>query len=209
MDTGLIARDLPALLDQPPRPVSAVLAAALAAAGLWHGGAALAGFTVWAPLQQEIALQAPGAEAVTVQISVLGPDRVQISHAGQTHDLRRSGGRWACDGAPMAAQVAQTDGHIHVFDHGCHSFAPVDALARDIAAGAAGNVTLSAMPGLVKAVFVQAGQAVALGDRLAVLEAMKMEHTLTAGRDGVVAEVLVAAGAQVEAGAALIVLEDG
>jgi len=36
-----------------------------------------------------------------------------------------------------------------------------------------------------------------------------MEHVLCAGRDGVVAEVLVAAGTQVEAGAALIVLEGG
>ena len=63
------------------------------------------------------------------------------------------------------------------------------------------------MPGLVKAVFVAPGQAVITGDRLAVLEAMKMEHVLTAARDGVVAEVLVGAGAQVEAGAALIVLE--
>jgi 3-methylcrotonyl-CoA carboxylase alpha subunit len=63
------------------------------------------------------------------------------------------------------------------------------------------------MPGLVKAVFVTTGQAVAAGDRLAVLEAMKMEHTLTAARDGVVAEVLTTPGAQVEAGAALIRLE--
>ena len=56
--------------------------------------------------------------------------------------------------------------------------------------------------------FVEAGQQVAAGDRLAVLEAMKMEHTLTAARDGVVAEVLAAAGDQVEAGAALIRLEE-
>jgi len=41
-----------------------------------------------------------------------------------------------------------------------------------------------------------------------VLEAMKMEHTLVAARDGVVAEVLVDAGMQVEAGAALIRLEE-
>ena len=64
------------------------------------------------------------------------------------------------------------------------------------------------MPGLVKAVFVAPGQAVAAGDRLAILEAMKMEHTLTAARDGTVAEVLAAAGDQVEAGAALIRLDD-
>lgn len=46
------------------------------------------------------------------------------------------------------------------------------------------------------------------GDRLAVLEAMKMEHSLLAPRDGVVAEVLAGAGDQVEAGAALVRLQD-
>jgi len=56
---------------------------------------------------------------------------------------------------------------------------------------------------------VVAGQVVQAGDRLVVLEAMKMEHVLCAGRDGVVAEVLVVVGDQVEAGAALIVLEGG
>ena len=64
------------------------------------------------------------------------------------------------------------------------------------------------MPGLVKAVDVRAGQAVKAGDRLCVLEAMKMEHSLTAARDGVVAEVLASAGDQVEAGAPLIRLEE-
>jgi pyruvate/2-oxoglutarate dehydrogenase complex dihydrolipoamide acyltransferase (E2) component len=49
---------------------------------------------------------------------------------------------------------------------------------------------------------------VAKGARLAVLEAMKMEHTLSAGRDGVVAEILAGAGSQVEAGAPLIRLEE-
>ena len=63
------------------------------------------------------------------------------------------------------------------------------------------------MPGLVRRVHVAAGDTVAAGDRLAVFEAMKMEHTLTATQPGRVAEVLVAAGAQVEAGAALIRLE--
>jgi len=57
-------------------------------------------------------------------------------------------------------------------------------------------------------VFVQDCWAGAMkGDRLAVLEAMKMEHSLLAARDGVVAEVLATAGDQVEAGAALVRLE--
>ena len=84
--------------------------------------------------------------------------------------------------------------------------------ALDRAAGAASDASVieAPMPGLVQKIDVQAGQEVQAGDRLAVLEAMKMEHALTAPRDGVVAEVLVPAGAQVEAGAALIRLaEDG
>ena len=83
-----------------------------------------------------------------------------------------------------------------------------DPLDRAGADAAGGNVIAAPMPGLVKAIHASAGQAVAAGDRLAVLEAMKMEHALLAARDGVVAEVLVAAGTQVEAGAALVRLEE-
>jgi 3-methylcrotonyl-CoA carboxylase alpha subunit len=61
---------------------------------------------------------------------------------------------------------------------------------------------------LVRDVLVVAGQNVQAGDRLAVLEAMKMEHSLTAARDGTVAEVLVTAGRQVDAGAPIIRLEE-
>jgi len=64
------------------------------------------------------------------------------------------------------------------------------------------------MPGLLKAVLVAPGAEVAKGAALAVLEAMKMEHTLKAARDGVVAEVLCETGAQVEAGVALVRLEE-
>ena len=48
----------------------------------------------------------------------------------------------------------------------------------------------------------------AKGDPLIVLEAMKMEHTLTAPRDGKIAEVMVAAGDLVQEGAVLVRLED-
>jgi 3-methylcrotonyl-CoA carboxylase alpha subunit len=57
-------------------------------------------------------------------------------------------------------------------------------------------------------VLVVPGQQVKLGARVAVMEAMKMEHSLTAPRDGVVAEV-AAAGTQVIEGAAVVRLEPG
>jgi 3-methylcrotonyl-CoA carboxylase alpha subunit len=54
---------------------------------------------------------------------------------------------------------------------------------------------------------VNAGDSVQAGDRLLVLEAMKMEHRLIAPFDGTVAEVRVADGAQVAEGSILLVLE--
>ncbi len=73
----------------------------------------------------------------------------------------------------------------------------------------AGDDTVRApMNGKVIAVLVVPGQEVKLGARVAVMEAMKMEHSLTAPRDGIVAEV-AAAGAQVIEGAAVVRLEPG
>ncbi len=62
---------------------------------------------------------------------------------------------------------------------------------------------LSPMPGKVIAVEVSEGQAVTKGQKLLTLEAMKMEHTLTAPFDGTVAELHAAAGAQVQVEALL------
>ena len=63
------------------------------------------------------------------------------------------------------------------------------------------------MPGLVTVVLAQAGATVAKGDPLIVLEAMKMEHTLNAPRDGVIGEVMFNAGDQVSDGTLLLSLE--
>jgi 3-methylcrotonyl-CoA carboxylase alpha subunit len=207
VDTGLIARDLEALMKPPARPVTAVLAAALAQAELWEGAPSLAGFTLWSALPQEIRLVS-GSEDLTLTLEVLSPDLACLTFDAVRYRMQRHPGGWRCDNVPMAAQLVRVSGQIHVHDHGCHSFLPLDPLARETSLAAGGNITLSPMPGLVKEVCVAAGASVARGDRLAVLEAMKMEHVLTAARDGLVAEVLVGAGDQVEAGAALIVLEE-
>ncbi|QUQ66852.1 ATP-binding protein [Kutzneria sp. CA-103260] len=69
------------------------------------------------------------------------------------------------------------------------------------------GATVAPMPGTVVRVSVQAGETVAAGAELLVLEAMKMEHRVVAAAGGTVAEVLVQAGQQVEAGAVLAVVE--
>ena len=70
----------------------------------------------------------------------------------------------------------------------------------------AGRLT-APMPGKVIAYLVKAGDAIKTGQPLAVLEAMKMEHTIAAPRDGTVAELLFAPGDQVSEGGELLTLE--
>jgi 3-methylcrotonyl-CoA carboxylase alpha subunit len=82
--------------------------------------------------------------------------------------------------------------------------------ARDEGAGhhhAHDGDIVAPMPGKVIAVDVAQGQAVTAGQRLLVLEAMKMEHALTAPFDGTVTELSVGAGSQVQVEAVLAVVE--
>jgi pyruvate carboxylase len=62
------------------------------------------------------------------------------------------------------------------------------------------------MPGAISTVAVKKGEKVKAGDVLLTIEAMKMETALHAGRDGVVTELLVAPGAQIDAKDLLLVL---
>ncbi|SBS79104.1 Acetyl-/propionyl-coenzyme A carboxylase alpha chain (Includes: Biotin carboxylase; Biotin carboxyl carrier protein) [uncultured Mycobacterium sp.] len=66
----------------------------------------------------------------------------------------------------------------------------------------------SPMPGTVQSVHVSVGQQVAAGDRLVIVEAMKMEHVIRASGEAIVAKVLVEAGQSVAAGRVLVELED-
>ncbi len=82
----------------------------------------------------------------------------------------------------------------------------IDLLAHAGDAQAEGGRLTAPMPGKVVSFAVKAGDRVKRGQALAVLDAMKMEHTIAAPADGVVAELLYAPGDQVGEGAALITL---
>jgi oxaloacetate decarboxylase alpha subunit len=64
------------------------------------------------------------------------------------------------------------------------------------------------MHGLIKEVFVKEGEAVTLGQKLLIFEAMKMESDIVAGRAGKIATLKVKPGETVEASALLVVLGD-
>ena len=161
-----------------------------------------AGFALWAPLVQTVALTWAG-ERFDAQVRVIGPDHQMWEITGSAVDVTRRSGRWWC-GDIALPPVHVGAGCVTVFDAYGLEFGIIDPLARAAEQGGDAGVIEAPMPGLVTQMLAKAGQEVQKGDRLAVLEAMKMEHVLTARRDGTVAEVLAAEGAQVAAGAALI-----
>jgi len=88
---------------------------------------------------------------------------------------------------------------------GSRSLMPVPRFVDPADVVAEGSL-LAPMPASVVNVAVTEGQQVSKGDTVVVLEAMKMQHTISAPADGVVAQLSVAEGAQVESGAVLAVI---
>ena len=71
-----------------------------------------------------------------------------------------------------------------------------------------GGLLVSPLPGSVAQVLVEAGQNVDKGQTLMIVEAMKMEHTISAPHGGRVAQIYFAPGDQVAEGAQLLAIEE-
>lgn len=105
--------------------------------------------------------------------------------------------------------VVHAQGHVlSVFtEAGSAQITEVDQLAHAGDTGHEGGRLTAPMPGKVVSFAVKAGDAVSKGQPLAVMEAMKMEHTIAAPGDGVVLELLYGPGDQVAEGAELLRIE--
>ena len=132
-----------------------------------------------------------GEELVDPVLRGLGPERVELEVEGvaRRFRVRRSG------------DVHHVNGPL-----GQSSLRELPRFPRGDEALGEGAL-VAPMPGKVIKVAAEAGASVEVGDVLIVLEAMKMEHELTAPAAGTLSELRVAEGDQVEAGAALAVIE--
>jgi 3-methylcrotonyl-CoA carboxylase alpha subunit len=115
-------------------------------------------------------------------------------------------------GPPADGTRVYRDGHTLIIVHGAqqrrllHVVPVVDA---DRGEGAGGGLN-APMPGKVVQAMVTAGDSVVRGQTVMILEAMKMEHAISAPADGIIADVFFAAGDQVDEGAELLRLaKDG
>jgi 3-methylcrotonyl-CoA carboxylase alpha subunit len=200
VDTGLIGRKQDVLTAIPEPSKDLLAAAALAVSGLSDTGtpddpwSALAGYAHFHTTPKRIALRygereiqaRAGIEAGKAFVELGGDD-------GKAHRLQ-----------PAMVNLARWPGHISVFDGPVsYSFIVPDQLDRAEEAGGGADSLRAPMPGLVKVVRAAAGDTVAKGQPLLVLEAMKMEHAIAAPHDGVIAEI-ASEGSQVTDGAVLV-----
>jgi propionyl-CoA carboxylase alpha chain len=134
--------------------------------------------------------------------------------AGDTRVLEASPSRVALETGGVSAAydglvVTAPDGTrvVHVDGPGIAASLREKPRFVDPAGQVRAGSLVAPMPGTVVSVLVKPGESVERGQAMLVLEAMKMQHTVTAPTAGVVTEIDVEAGAQVAAGAVLAVVE--
>ena len=149
-------------------------------------------------------------EPHTLELTTLRGGLLQLQVVDETVPLRYAmlphGALDVAFGAHrLTANVYKKGDVVHVFTtQGATQLVAIDALAyAGVAQAEAGRLT-APMPGKVVSFAVNVGDKVTKGQALAVMDAMKMEHTIAAPADGTVAELLYAPGDQVAEGAELL-----
>jgi 3-methylcrotonyl-CoA carboxylase alpha subunit len=210
LDTGLIERHRAEL----SRPHAAVPAAALAAAALaeleheeraareraarsgdphspWH---AVDGWRLNEESHHEFVFAAEGGE-----------HRVRVRLGAGARELTIDGRRYGGDA--NQAKAVRDGRNWHVFHDGVRWTLALNEELAEPDANAGGGSLAAPMPGRVIKLYVEPGAKVKRGEPLLILEAMKMEHTITAPADGTVKEIHYAPGEHVLEGAQLLRLE--
>ncbi len=149
-------------------------------------------------------------------LALNGKEQALVVHGGRHDATTAAQGSLAGDASRhdvtlghqrVSVHVHSVGGRLTVFTpQGAATAKVIDArLPAGDGTAARGGLT-APMPGKVVAMHVKAGDRVTRGQTLAVMEAMKMEHAMHAPRDGVVAQVLYAAGDVVGEGSELLTL---
>ena len=150
-------------------------------------------------------------DGLTVHTKSVDDYRVQIGAAMVDVHVRSQDGLVAVmesDGVQYVTQ-AHLDGSTMFATIDGHSYSVANVLMRNAASDDAGDgrrVT-APMHGRVVELFVKKGDSVTSGDRLAIIEAMKMQHEILATVNGTVAEVLAAADEQIAADDLMVTIE--
>ncbi len=216
-DTGLIDRDVEALTAaQQPDDAALAIAAIVEAGGFAEVAGSdpwlsLGAWQLWGEASRLVTLHFAGGQR---NCRVTARDRALFSVALDARAIlvrlladEGVGRRVEIDGRQSRVDIFETSSGVTLFlDGQTHHFHRLDPLDGGEETASGGDRVIAPMPGLVKIVRVREGDTVAKGQALIVMEAMKMELTLTAARDGIVESLHVGEGDQTSESAVLLSL---
>ena len=219
-DTGLIDRHLSLLTAVPHPPIEAMAVAALEALGFivendHENGAyrdpwsSLKGWRLWSDAHHTAVLESDGKRIeIDIAIDTNGSYRIRgVDGEVLIEELIFDGETVRCRTPEQvfSAKVVHAGDAITVLSKGAtYGWIVPDALATGSADDDAGDRVTAPMPGVIKVVDAKPGDQVIKDASVLVMEAMKMEHVLKAPRNGVVEDVFVEAGDQVQEGMLLV-----
>jgi 3-methylcrotonyl-CoA carboxylase alpha subunit len=186
-------------------------------AGLWYATQATGGDALWTDTRGwrlgALPRSAWAFAEHRVVIDMTEPETYLAHAAGKDYALRLLARGTESMDVELAAQVQrlriiEADDCLHLFCGERHTVLRLNRTedALQVSAAAEEGSLLTPLPGTVVAVHVTEGQRVARGAPLVTVEAMKMEHTLTAPHEGIVKRVPFGLKERVAAGAILVEL---
>ena len=217
LDTGLIEREKAGLFDQPTVSTQQAVASAIAALLRAENSADNGWSDPWS-VSNNWLMQGVSNRIFEFTVNGMRIQAVLISQVRGGMRLRIDGVEadfsWRDCNGELQLHWHEPDWRCHVYanaldwhvftDAGYRSLTWVDPLAHTAQDAAAGGNLTAPMPGKLLSFAVAVGDKVTAGQALAVMEAMKMEHTVAAPADGTVAELLYAPGDQVAEGVPLL-----
>ncbi len=216
-DTGLIDREMEALTSvQVPDDIALAIAGIVEVGGLTRAPSddpwqSLGAWQLWGDASRAVVLHHGGGQA-KCRVSAKGRDLFSVHIDDRVITVRlidrgNDAFRVEIDGRQLTTAVFRTPHGMTLFlDGRTHHFHWPDPLDGGAEVAAGGDRLIAPMPGLIKIVRVREGDVVAKGQALIVMEAMKMELTLAAMRDGVVESLNIGEGDQTSESAVLLSL---
>jgi len=212
LDTGFIARHIVAegasVVPEPAMTAAAVLAVVrrvTLAANPWEIADS---FRLNGEGEQVVSLRFGGA-VLAVRAMWMGDGLYRLSFGARAIVARETSDGIGVDGVTYRTRVVRRGDELTVIHHGRnHAFVVLDPLSPPGARSAGEDRVVAPIPARVTHVLVQAGDIVSKGMAVIVLEAMKMEITLTAPRDGTIDVIRYVVGDMVEEGTELIHFAD-
>ena len=215
VDTGLIERDLEDLVERPEPSLLDQLLAAILLADLPLSDQ-YANWRMWGSAQKRVVLDS--ADEIRLQISrcqtvtLLDKDDARLLELSSI-SIRDDSIAFECENVTDTARfhLWRSGGkqNLSLLRNGiAHYFSLAEPLERQVDTGVSDDAVRAPMSGTVLVIDVATGDKVSKGDRVCVVEAMKMEMAVTSPRDGEIEEIHVQVADNIEDGAVMVRLKD-